>query len=321
MQRPMPGLLIIGFEDSAEGRDALALGAQLAQALDARPLIARALVLPEGVLSAGGAIAGEIIAALEGVAVRELAEPLVQLADLGPLAETLTGSSAARVLHDLAESHSAVAAVVGSSARGAFGRLVPGSTAERLLHGAPCAVAVAARGYAAEGTRPLRVAVAFDGSGEAALALRAGITIAGRCNSTLTLLTVVETVGFAYTPSVARAIPVAEYQVREEQRRRRTLDGALGRVPPDLPADGRLLHGAPGQALVDASKDFDLIVVGSRGYGPLRRTLLGSSSRRLFNGSACSVMALPRGMSAGPFAGDDEPLAGEASPDNAKERA
>ena len=49
----------------------------------------------------------------------------------------MAGSSTARALHELAESRSAVAAVVGSSDRGALGRLFPGSTAERLLHGAP----------------------------------------------------------------------------------------------------------------------------------------------------------------------------------------
>ena len=102
---------------------------------------------------------------------------------------------------------------------------------------------------------------------------------------------------------------------------RKTLDGALGRVPPDLPADGRLLRGVPGRGLADVSEDFDLIVVGSRGYGPLRRTLLGSTSRSLFNGSSCSVLALPRGMSSDPFGGGEDPLAVEASADNSKAEA
>ncbi|MBK5117245.1 MAG: universal stress protein, partial [Thermoleophilia bacterium] len=44
-----------------------------------------------------------------------------------------------------------------------------------------------------------------------------------------------------------------------------------------------------------------LMLVGSRGYGPLRATLLGSTSRRLFGASSCSVMALPRRLTADPF--------------------
>ena len=45
---------------------------------------------------------------------------------------------------------SALAIVVGSSHRGPVGRIVPGSVGERLLHGAPCPVAVAPRGYSGE---------------------------------------------------------------------------------------------------------------------------------------------------------------------------
>ena len=38
--------------------------------------------------------------------------------------------------------------VVGSTHTGRAGRVLPGSTAERLLHGSPCPVAVAPKGYA-----------------------------------------------------------------------------------------------------------------------------------------------------------------------------
>jgi hypothetical protein len=66
------------------------------------------------------------------------------------------------------------------------------------------------------------------------------------------------------------------------------------------------------------SEDFDLIVVGSRGYGPLRRTILGSTSRRLFGGSRCSVLAVPRGS--GSLAEADEPEAEGARPSETKAR-
>jgi nucleotide-binding universal stress UspA family protein len=199
-------------------------------------------------------------------------------------------------LHDLAEEREAIAAVVGSSDRGPVGRVLPGSTAERLLHGAPCAIAVAARGCAEQGLRLLRVGVACDGSPEATLALDAGVTITRRCNSTLTLLTVAQTVSLAYTPAAVAAMPLSDLQATEKRRMREQLDRSLDQVPGDLLAHGRLLQGVPGAALVDVSEDFDLILVGSRGYGPLRRTLLGSTSRHLLNSARCSVMAMPRGI-------------------------
>src|SRR4051812_8733480 len=55
----------------------------------------------------------------------------------------LQGSSAARALHEAAEESGAALMVVGASRRSAIGRAAVGSTAVRLLHGAPCAVAVA----------------------------------------------------------------------------------------------------------------------------------------------------------------------------------
>jgi cellulose biosynthesis protein BcsQ len=69
---------------------------------------------------------------------------------------------------------------------------------------------------------------------------------------------------------------------------------------------------------LERSGDFDLIVVGSRAYGPLRRTMLGSTSRRLFNGSSCAVLAVPRGSE--PLAETDEPSAAARRRDNARER-
>ncbi len=290
--------LIIGFEDTPEGSDALALGGQLAEALGARPLIVGAAAVPHEVLSVA-----EAKAALEAMTAGRLKEPARRLSHLDAEAESVASTSAARGLHELAESRSAVAVVVGSSGRGVMGRLVPGTTAERLLHGSPCPVAVAARGYAADEIRPLRVAVAYDGSPEAALALEAGTSVARRWNSTLTLLTVVVAASAYYAPAAGSTLSIAELERSHERQARERLDKGVARVAPDLPAHGQLLHGAPGEALVEVSEDYDLIIVGSRSYGPLRRTLLGSTSRRLFNASHCSVLATPRGSE--PLAEDD----------------
>ena len=49
-------------------------------------------------------------------------------------------------------------------------------------------------------------------------------------------------------------------------------------------------------ALAAASGDLDLLVCGSRGYGPVRRVLLGSVSRRLSHEARCPLIVLPRGV-------------------------
>jgi nucleotide-binding universal stress UspA family protein len=56
--------------------------------------------------------------------------------------------------------------------------------------------------------------------------------------------------------------------------------------------------GDPGDVLIDLSAHLDLLVCGSRGYGPLRAVLLGSVSRRITAEARCPVIVIPRGVKA-----------------------
>ena len=51
-----------------------------------------------------------------------------------------------------------------------------------------------------------------------------------------------------------------------------------------------------GEVLLRISDHVDLMVSGSRGYGPVRSVLLGSVSRRLVDDAACPVLVVPRGV-------------------------
>jgi hypothetical protein len=58
--------------------------------------------------------------------------------------------------------------VLGSSHRSALGRVLAGTTAERLLHGAPSPVAVAPHGFRMRADGAIKtIAVGHDGSDEA----------------------------------------------------------------------------------------------------------------------------------------------------------
>ena len=92
-----------------------------------------------------------------------------------------------------------------------------------------------------------------------------------------------------------------EFQDAERKEMQRTQELALGRVPHGIKAEGRLLTGSPGALLSDASAEVDLMIVGSRGHGPLRRTLLGSTSRSLVSGAASPLLVVPRGTSMDPL--------------------
>jgi hypothetical protein len=70
---------------------------------------------------------------------------------------------------------------------------------------------------------------------------------------------------------------------------------AATRLPP-LPRAGptKVVEGRPATELARRSADLDLLIVGSRGHGPVRRFLLGSTSSRLVREASCPVLIVPR---------------------------
>lgn len=75
---------------------------------------------------------------------------------------------------------------------------------------------------------------------------------------------------------------------------RKVLDEGLQAVGPRLAAEGDLLGGPPAETLAAACEDADLLVAGSRGYGPLSRVLLGSVTTKLIGLARCPVLVVPR---------------------------
>jgi nucleotide-binding universal stress UspA family protein len=57
--------------------------------------------------------------------------------------------------------------------------------------------------------------------------------------------------------------------------------------------------GDAAEFLVAASENVDLLVCGSRGYGPARAVLLGGVSRRVASEAHCPVIVLARGAETG----------------------
>ena len=54
------------------------------------------------------------------------------------------------------------------------------------------------------------------------------------------------------------------------------------------------MYGLAGEELAAFGEHVDLLVVGSRGYGPVRRLVLGSTSEYLERHARCSLLVLPR---------------------------
>ena len=141
--RAQPGPIVVGVERSERSRDALALARRLARAAGSRLLLVA--VYPVGARSA---------AMERGAYARALARrPNPRSTGSGAAGRRAPGSEG-RAQHlgpprppGSRRLEGALAIVVGPSHRGPLGRILPGSVGERLLHGAPCPVAVAPRGY------------------------------------------------------------------------------------------------------------------------------------------------------------------------------
>jgi nucleotide-binding universal stress UspA family protein len=78
--------------------------------------------------------------------------------------------------------------------------------------------------------------------------------------------------------------------------RRARLDQAVGVLPFRVDADGQIIDGDPAEVLAAESKRLDLLAIGSRGYGALRATLVGSVGHELAGTSHCPLLLVPRGV-------------------------
>ena len=206
----------------------------------------------------------------------------------------ISGPSAARVLQDCAAERGAGLLVVGATHHGVMGKVTLGSTADRLLQGATCPVAVAPSGFAERMRGIDRVGVAFIDSDEGYEALRAGVALASAAGAELYAATAVEPIPWSAT-GFARSDELEAHLKHLRGRAESTLRRALDDIQPAVRSRVGVLVGTPIAALEQFSSGVDLLVCGSRGYDPLGSVLLGGVSRRLIHRAACPVIVVPRG--------------------------
>lgn len=282
--------VIVGYEGSEQARDALALGEILCAAVDGKLVLAA--VYPFDPRPLTPAYEKERAAARREAEATLRAAPLRHFRDANVERVALACGSAAHGLYDVAAARQPALLALGSPRRGARGRPGPASVIPKLLHGAVCPVAVAPRGHAAGAGGELRtVAAAFDGTDASAVAVREAARIALAAGAALRIIAIVDTFGALYLGLERKT--VLDLVQRELSERAEHLRGSL---PVELRCDVRVLRGpVPRTLLAETKADVDLLVLGSRAYGPIGALLLGSVSAQVLQTSTCPVLVVPRG--------------------------
>jgi len=276
--------VLVGVDGSANGRDAIAL--------------ARELTEPEGKITLAHVHRDELDF-IKGVQRdplredREASEKLLEdervAAGIEAELRSVVASSPAAGLHGQAELQDADLLVVGSCRHGALGRAMLGDDARAALSGAPCAVAIASHGYAGAQDRLTTIGVAYNGSPESKVALRAARAVAGGAGAQIRLRQVAFLPPTAYSGFAALDLGNSiEEMVAQAERDIAAIPGVSGKA----------VYGPPDAELEAFSDEVDLLVVGSRSYGPLKRLMLGSTSNYLARHAGCSLLVLPRGVEA-----------------------
>lgn len=291
--------ILIGVDPSARSEDAVALGRRLALNGDARVITAAVTPSAHPNRDEAHATVRRMSGLLAGIPFERIHTAVV------------AGRSPAEALHQLAETERASVLVVGSTHRVRLGRVQPGGTGERLLVGAPCAVALAPHGYRTRAGRTVeRVGVAYDGSTESRAAFAAALAAARAHDAVLEVITVIPSAVYG-----APALRAADYEViradveaalREAQRE------AVSDLPDGTRVEALELEDQPAAALAERSAALDLLFIGSRGYGPLHAVITGGTSGPVLRNADCPVVVLPRGVEA-PLADVFEPTAATQS--------
>ena len=195
---------------------------------------------------------------------------------------SVMATSVSSGIKETAEEIGADLIVVGSCHRSAVGRVLGGNDATSTLHGAPCAVAIAPRGYSPAPGSITTVGVAYDGTPQSREALKAARRLADDVRAQITALDIEQIKIYGY----GWAAPYVE-------GRDILTAGARQRLGELAGVDLAVVIGEPREELVTFSDRVDVLVCGSRERGPVKRVMLGSTSDHLVDHARSPLLVIP----------------------------
>ena len=288
--RAYRGRVVAGFDGSDRSRTAVDWAAEAARLRGRGLTLVQALLPP---VTAGGLGIGlppglDLIEELEKNAKEHLDAEAARITDVDVQTAISIGAPSG-VMLEAAESADIV--VVGSRGRGGFSGLLLGSVGAQVAAHAACPVAVI-RGSAPESARS--VVVGIDGSPAAEAALGFAFEEASRRGWRLVAVHAwdVPAYDLIIVPNGPVPVPLADVADDEVRLTAEALAGFRDDFP-DVDAEERLVRSPAVPALLEASGDAGLLVVGTHGHGPAMGALLGSVSNGLLHKAKVPVAVVP----------------------------
>jgi len=292
--------VIIGVDERQGGRDAIALGRRLVDPSGETTLVNVHVAAADP--WRGTSPAEE--AAEHEKSIKLLAS-LQEQVGVEARVRTIGATSPGRGLHIAAEEDKADLLVVGSSHMGLLGRVLIGDDTRAALDGAPCAVAIAPAGYAREPELMREIGVGYNGSPESEHAVAFARRLAKELGANLSAFEAVAIPTYAFTGG---------YALVDQETIDDLIDSARERVAALPGVEAHAAYGYPDEELTVYSASLDLLVVGSRSYGPLGRLVHGSTTLKLARTARCPLLVLTRAARVQDTGAQDEATTTPAQP-------
>jgi len=138
------------------------------------------------------------------------------------------------------------------------------------------------------------IIVGVDGSGHSQRALKFAMKEAVIRHMPLTVLTVHEAVrGYYSGAAIYPDDPIRTEEARSAAQAEtdKVLAGLDGPHPESVTV--KAVHGFPVEELINAGRDADMLVLGSRGAGGFTRLMMGSTADQVSRHAHCPVLIVP----------------------------
>jgi nucleotide-binding universal stress UspA family protein len=284
------GAVVVGYDASPHSDTALAWAVRYATDHGRPLLIVHAAGVPTVYASFAGPVENRRELRIAGRRTTDLALGQVrsQAPELDVKVHLAMGTARDVLLDSLAGAH---LLVVGSRGRGSIAAFLLGSVSAGVAGHSTCPVVVVrtAERRDPHSTFAGHVVVGIDGTASSEAVLEAAFALASAQSQPLAVL---------HTwAGVVTHRDLTDYEVRLETNDENELLVAeslagFSEKYPDVLVHVRQEEGDPGRALVDASRDAELVVVGSRGRGDAKAVFLGSVSRHVVEHAHAPVMVV-----------------------------